>query len=126
MAAFEAGPEAFTRRRWQSLLKAAVEYPQNEKLRPVVQGARKTPELNRLWPFTSMRRLGFSRCTGYPFSGDCPLIAPVAGEKYQVIGGSGEAVGHGDAREAVALAVRHLPPGCGSAIHGTASDLTNS
>jgi hypothetical protein len=39
VAAFEAGPEAFTRRRWQSLLKSAVDYPQNERLRPVVQEA---------------------------------------------------------------------------------------
>lgn len=127
VAAFEAGPVAFTSGRWAKLLKAAVEAPQNEQLLPAVRAAIGTPELKRLFPYTSMMRLGFSRCTGYPFSGDCPLIVPILRtETFQVLSGSGKAVGKGDAQEAVSLAVQHLPTGCSAAVHGTADELSES
>ncbi len=126
VATFEAGPEAFTSRRWANLLKAAAEAPQNQRLVPAIRAAIETPELKRVFPYTSMMRLGFSRCTGYPFSGDCPLIVPIfSTETFQILSGSGVAVGKGSALEAVSLAVNHLPAGCGAAVHGTADDLTD-
>ena len=83
------------------------------------------PALGRLFPYTSTFRLCFSRCTGYPFSGDCPLIVPdPAGEHFQVIGLWGAAAGGGDAAMAVSLAVNQLPSECGAAMHGTAADVT--
>jgi hypothetical protein len=42
-------------------------------LRPVVESAFAAPELRALFPFISMNRLCFSRCTQFPFTDDCPL-----------------------------------------------------
>jgi hypothetical protein len=53
------------------------------------------------------------------------LIVPIfKTETFQVLSGSGEAVGNGDVHETMTLAVQHLPAGCGAAVHGTADDLT--
>lgn len=126
VTAFEAGPAAFTEWRWAKMLKAAVDAPQNKRLLPAIRAASETTELKQLFPYTSMMRLGFSRCTGYPFSGDCPLIVPIfKTETFQVLSGSGEVVGKGDVHEAMTLAVQHLPEGFGAAVHGTADDLTD-
>lgn len=107
------------------------------QLAPLVEKARDDPLLQFLFPFTSLYSLCFSRCTGYPFSGDCPSACPtsqvrpavVSSKLYQVSISEGEfppnskVLGEGDAAEAVKLIVRHLPPNCGPAIQGTADDL---
>ena len=133
VAAFGAGPEAITHRHWESLLLTSQKFPQSPDFVPLVQEAMKTRQLRllrpfiaKLWAYTNRHGLCFSRCTGYPFSGDCPYIVPLGSGRYEVILPSREIVGEGDAQEAVALAVQHLPPGCGPAVHGTASDLRNS
>jgi Family of unknown function (DUF6193) len=46
-----------------------------EALRPVIEAAFVTPELRALFPFTSMNRLCFSRCSEFPYTIDCPCIA---------------------------------------------------
>src|SRR5258708_4271848 len=100
------------------------------------------PVLRRLFPFTSLVWLCFSRCTGYPFSGDCPSVcssrwipdlaarptpeqrAALGSEKpYTVADSKGRFLGEGNAAEAIELIVRHLPPNCGPAVQGTADDL---
>ena len=86
VVAFEDGPEAFSRHRWASVQRAATASPQNQRLLPAIQATIERPELKQLCPYTSMMRLGFSRCTGYPFSGDCPLIVPILATKdFQVV-----------------------------------------
>ncbi|MCG5442703.1 DUF6193 family natural product biosynthesis protein [Micromonospora sp. NIE79] len=42
------------------------------------------PRLRRLMPFTSHGTLGFSRTVGYPYSGDCPWVEPLDGDRYRV------------------------------------------
>lgn len=124
LAAFEAGPKSFVQHRWLNLLKAISDDPHNDRLDPVIRAASENPQLRTLWPYFSMMRLGFSRCTGYPFSGDCPIIVPILQSKhFQVLNGTGAVAGQGSANEAIALAVQNLPPDCGPAIHGTADDL---
>jgi hypothetical protein len=92
-------------------------------LLPLIVAARKSQELCQLFPFTSHQCLCLSRCTGYPYSGDCPHAVPIKRGEYQVFEASGNVVGSGDAERAVQLLVQHLPPNCGPATKGTAHDL---
>lgn len=105
---------------------------------PLVEKAMETPALRQLFPYASHVWLCFSRCTGYPFSGDCPHVCssrwiptmearpsneqredlgPV--KAYTVADAKGKFLGEGDAAEAIELVVRNLPPNCGPAVHGT-------
>lgn len=90
----------------------------------IVAAASRRPELRRLFPFTSLNTLHFSRCTGYPFTRDVPFVRPLPGGQYQVVDPSDVVLGQGDAEMAADLVVRHLPPGCGAAVAATADDLT--
>jgi hypothetical protein len=62
---------------WGAVAKRAAEDPPwlRDLLVPLVAAARRTPELAELFPFTSMNRLCFSRCSDYPFTLDCPCVA---------------------------------------------------
>ena len=84
-------------------------------LQPVLALAAADQDLRRLFPFTSMNRLCFSRCSEYPFTLDCPCIS-VSKDQYVVV--STWAVGDepapvlaetADPGEAVAALVAHLP-----------------
>src|SRR5262249_37534363 len=98
-------------------------------LTPLVEKAMAVPALRRLFPFTSLYSLCFSRCTGYPFSGDCPSAAPAgdirrgaADPRFRVTDAKGGLLGEGTAAEAVEWLVQHLPPNCGPAVQGTADE----
>ena len=91
---------------------------------PVIKEAMKKPELRRLFPYTSLNRLCFSRTTGYPFTHDCPIIEPQGNGRYRVsMPNSQKIIGEGTAGEAVEMVVKNLPPNCGSAVNGTADNL---
>lgn len=86
-----------------------------QSLEPVVTVAASDPDLRRLFPFTSLNRLCFSRCSAYPYTLDCPCIAAGHG-RYVVL--STWAVGDepapvlaetDDASQAVSVVVAHLP-----------------
>jgi hypothetical protein len=140
----EQGAAAEVEQQWQTLYSRV----KNDELRqgftllvPLVEKAMEVPVLRRLFPFTSLFSLCFSRCTGYPFSGDCPSACPsryavwqgyltpeqraaLGPEKpYTVADSKGHFLGQGDAAEAIELIVPHLPPNCGPAVQGTADDL---
>ncbi|MFE9782109.1 DUF6193 family natural product biosynthesis protein [Streptomyces sp. NPDC005775] len=90
------------------------------------------PQLRALFPFHSHRSLNFSRCTGFPYTHDVPVVTPVDG-RYRVTwwetrSPQGPAdIGEADnPRDAVALVVAHLSPECGPAVAGTANDLGKS
>ncbi|MEU4220785.1 DUF6193 family natural product biosynthesis protein [Actinoplanes sp. NPDC026623] len=97
----------------------------------LIEAAYAEPRLRALFPFHSHRSLNFSRCTGFPYTHDVPVITPVAG-RYRVTGwetrsprGPADIGETGDPRDAVALVVANLPPGCGPAVAGTADDLAD-
>lgn len=71
------------------------------------------PRLRRLFPWTGMGELHFSRCTEWPWGWDIPYIEPVKGGTYRVAGPSrSEVVGlAATAEAAVAMVVERLPPG---------------
>lgn len=119
-ATYERGEEV--EMRWRVYLVSLGErFPE---LMAFVTVAAAEPKLRQLFPFTSMNRFCFSRCTGYPFTRDTPHVVPLGGDEYEVISSSGESLGRGNAADAVALAVAALPPNCGPAMPGTAEQLS--
>lgn len=90
------------------------------------------PQLQALFPFHSHGSPNFSRCTGFPYTHDVPVVTPVDG-RYRVTWwktrsphGPADIGEADDPRDAVALVAAHLPPGCGPAVAGTADDLDKS
>jgi hypothetical protein len=114
--AYERGEEV--EMRWQQYLTSLGKtFPE---LTTFITAAAAEPKLRQLFPFTSMNRFCFSRCTGYPFTQDTPCVVPLGRDQYEVFSSSGESLGCGNAADAVALAVAALPPNCGPAAPGTA------
>src|SRR5262249_21231407 len=83
--------------KWERLEETARTQSHKAVLLPLVVAARKRKELRQLFPFTSLVSLCLSRCTGYPFSGDCPYAVPTKEGHYQVFAASGKVVGSGEA-----------------------------
>ena len=121
---YERGEE--TEHHWQYFL-AQSSLP----VYPFIVAASRRAELRQLFPFTSLYSFRFSRCTGYPFSGDTPYVwptavrptAPFAEGRFQLYSCSHERLAIGAAEEVAELAVRQLPPNCGPARAGTAVEL---
>jgi hypothetical protein len=107
---------------------------------PLIEAAKKRPELRQLFPFTSLYSICFSRTTGYPFTADCPHATPIGdgrfraySTKYKIVNRSNEGfnykeavdevIGEGSAEEVIEMLVANLPPDCGPAVSGTAEDL---
>jgi hypothetical protein len=111
---FEEGREVHER--WRSYL----DRPPAPELGAVIRAAAVRPELRMLFPFTSMHFLCFSRCTGYPYTADCPVIAPAGNGRYSVMLPNGTTSSRLVAEDAVRFATANLPAGCGPALPGTA------
>jgi Family of unknown function (DUF6193) len=96
------------------------------RVRPeLLEAAYAEPHLRQLFPWTGMGELHFSRCTGQRWTWDIPYILPAAEGTYWVAGPlRTESVGPAaTARDAVAMVVDRLPPGCGPAFVGTPEEL---
>ena len=138
----EQGAAAEVERNWQALYGSVKSDDSKVEVAPLVEKAMEVPALRQLFPFTSLVWLCFSRCTGYPFSGDCPRVCssswipdeaarPTSEQRaalgpikpYTVADSNGHFLGEGDAAEAIELILQHLPPNCGPAIQGTADYL---
>jgi hypothetical protein len=92
-------------------------------IKSFVELAIKDHVLSKLFPFTSLTRLCFSRCTGYPYTYDTPIVIPVSKELYEVRLSNNDIVGRGNAPEALKMVKDNLPINIQSAIPGTAEDL---
>ena len=82
---YEKGPQEYIAHQWTTLLRyIEVDFP---ALVPVVQEACNLKTIKALFPYTSHDKLCFSRCTGYPYTDDCPNIIPFYEETgiYQVL-----------------------------------------
>jgi hypothetical protein len=115
-AAYERGEEV--EMQWRAFLASLGNSV--PELSAFVAAAAAEPKLRQLFPFISMNRFFFSRCTGYQFTSDTPHVVPLGPDEYEVIACSGASLGRGDAAHAVALAVAALPANCGPAVLGTA------
>jgi hypothetical protein len=129
---------------WDSLLYTWRQRERDSPYRwsplPVIQAARKRPDLRQLFPFTSLNNLCFSRTTGFPYTDDCPHTMSTGdgcyraySAKYKLekrtyngsdwMGKVYEVIGEGSAEEVIEMLVMNLPPNCGPAVNGTADDL---
>ena len=109
--------------KWEMLEKAVREQQHMFDLLQLVVEAKKRAELRDLFPYTSHVSLCLSRCTGYPYSGDCPYAVPDTKGAYSVFDRTNTLVGRGDAVQAVQILIDHLPFGSGKAKKGTREDL---
>ena len=105
---------------WHSI---AFRHPE---LRSFVELAAAHPIVGKLFPYTSLGRLCLSRCTGYPYTADCPIVLPESLGKYMVTDIGGRCLGKGTSTEALETLAAHLPHGIAPAIRGTARDLDSS
>lgn len=120
---------------WQKFLTTAGEpqlpvgAPPLEPFLDLVRAAYAEPRLRELYPWTSHWSLGFSRCTGFRWTMDIPIVFGLNGGGYRVeqpISGPYDTERIGDvstAQEGVAMVVDRLPPGCGPAFIGTQEEL---
>jgi hypothetical protein len=102
--------------RWQQFLNE-VQIPE---LRPFVEAASRRVQLRQLVPYTSLAHFRFHRCAAPHFLPDMPYVVPVEGDRFEVRGASGCVLGRGNAEEAADVVIANLPPGCGTAVPGTA------
>jgi hypothetical protein len=118
--AFEKGTEV--EETWLRLL-AKEPNPPERPLQEILELASKEAALRKLFPFTSLITLCFSRCTGYPYTRDCPAVTPLGEGRYKVTTMDLKLLGEGTAREALQILLRNLPANCGPAVKGTAKEL---
>lgn len=106
--------------KWKSILND----PDRKEIKTFVELAIKDPILSQLFPYTSLRTLCFSRCTGYPFTYDTPTVTPIfETEQYLVRTSDGKEIGSGSATEVLKIVLNNLPNDIGPAIKGTSEDL---
>lgn len=93
------------------------------ELKEFVDIAIKDKIVSKLFPFTSLNRLCFSRCTGYPYTHDTPMVIPIGNSKFEVRTGSNRLLGSGTAQDVLKILNDNLPLDIKPAIKGTAEDL---
>ena len=106
--------------KWQSILNDQY----SKEIKSFVELAIKDPILSRLFPYTSLMTLCFSRCTGYPFTHDTPTVTPIyQTDKYLVRTCDTKEIGSGSASEALQMVLDNLPGDIKPAVKGTSEDL---
>ncbi|MEV5613637.1 DUF6193 family natural product biosynthesis protein [Streptomyces sp. NPDC052225] len=117
---------------WHKILTAAgeprlpEESPLSAPFAELVLAAHAEPLLRRLFPWTGMWELHFSRCTEARLTWDIPYVRTLGDGRYTVEGPSRSSprIAETDsARAAVATVVDRLPPHCGPAFIGNAEEL---
>lgn len=92
-------------------------------IRSFVELAIEDKILSTLFPFTSLTTLCFSRCTGYPYTYDTPIVIPISTDIYEVRLSNNYLVGTGSAMAALHMVKQHLSPDLKPAMSGTAKDV---
>ncbi len=115
-------PARMAESEWHSLRREAAElsHPWAESYRTLVEAAHSAPALRALYPFTSHWALRFSTSTRPRMTVVGPCLTAGGDGTYRVSRGFGtpDLGRFATADEAVALAVRHLPPGLGPVVPG--------
>lgn len=106
--------------KWKSILYD----PGRKEIKTFVELAIKDPILSKLFPYTSLLTLCFSRCTGYPFTYDTPTVSPILEtDQYLVRTSEGNEIGSGSASEALKIVLDNLPNDIEPAVKGTSEDI---
>jgi Family of unknown function (DUF6193) len=116
--AHEAGAQAEVALAWAGIkIRVAVSCP---KMRAVANILSENPILSKLMPVMSLCSLGFSSCTGYPYSTRAlPRIVPIGQNLFQV-SFQDRILGDVEQSRAVELLIGALPTNCQPAVQGTA------
>lgn len=115
--AFDNGTEvAYT---WNEILKSEHYIDLHEFIKLAINDEL----INKLFPFTSHMRLCLSKCTGYPYTLDLPIVAPLKNKQFEVRNNEQRLIGCGNAQEALKILKDNLPHDIQAAISGTADDL---
>ena len=117
----EAGAEAEVADQWQAIMEV-IKMITPELLPLAVDLSTRWP-FKHLFPVMSTSILGFSQCTGYPYSRDCPSVYCKAPGCFVVQSFDGRVLGKGDQKRAIELLLSALPPDCGHATQGAAGQL---
>jgi hypothetical protein len=105
--------------KWKSILFD----PDRSELHEFIELAIQNLTLSKLFPYTSLMTLGFSRCTGYPYTYDTPTVTPsIESGQFIVRGTNGDQIGCGNARAALKFILENLPKDIEPARKGTAED----
>lgn len=103
-AIYDAGKEI--EHKWKSIL----DDPDKKDIKEFVELAIKDKILSKLFPYTSLMTLCFSRCTGYPFTYDTPTVTPIfETDQYLVRTSDGKEIGSGSAAEVLKIVLDNLP-----------------
>lgn len=98
--------------------------PHRADIKEFVALAMKDDALSKLFPFTSLYTLCFSKCTGYPYScEDLPTVSPKGNGLFVVRNFNNSIIGEGNAVEALHLVKSNLPKNIKPAVKGTAEEL---
>jgi hypothetical protein len=100
-----------------------LNHPPTDHLKEAISLAMDDEVLSKLFPFTSLNRLCFSKCTGYPYTNDIATINPVDKGYFEVRLPNNQLLGSGTAAEALKILKDSLPANIGPAVKGTAEDL---
>lgn len=118
--------EAFDEKReveytWNSYLIDESE----DELRDFIRIAMNDQIVGKLFPYKSLSRFCFSRCTGYPYTSDTPFVNPSRLKKgvFEVWSNEYKKIGEGSAVEALKYIKDCLPANIQPAISGTGDDL---
>lgn len=79
--------------------------------------------IGNLFPYTSLNRLCLSRCTGYPYTYDTPIVVPLSNNNYEVRTADNQIIGIGNSLEAIGMVKDNLPVGIKPAIKGTSEEM---
>ena len=106
--------------KWHSIQDSAYD----NQIKSFVDLAIKDPILSKLFPYTSLVTLCFSRCTGYPYTYDTPTVSPIwESGQYLVRTSDEREIGRGSAAEALKMVLDNLPSDIGPAVKGTSETI---
>jgi hypothetical protein len=114
----ELGAAAEVAWQWDNVKRHAAEF--SPDLLPLLNTLVDRPPFNQLFPYMSLEALCFSRCTGCPYTGDCPVVVALGTDDYEVRDMRGKTFGRGDKNTALDLLITNTPPTFGPAVQGNA------
>ena len=89
-----------------------LEHPslKNSGMSQFIKEAIKHEKIKNLFPFISLERFCFSRCTGYPYTRDLPVIVVLEKKDFYVLDNDGNVLQKGTIEEAIKTLLEQIPP----------------
>jgi len=105
---------------WKKYLK---EIPKSHpELKDFVFESYKNNKIKKLFPYMSLNNFCFSRCTGYPYTTDCPYVY-VENGIIIIKNRKGKILGKGNVEESIKIILDNIPDDFSFAVKGIADEL---